>query len=659
MSKYTQPGDADAMQILQAEYAQEQRDLESVRKKLDAEGVSANDAANLQMEVVRRRENLRALEREMQNWTKRTGVSQSANVQPTPASSPTSARVSVSGPAAAIPSAPTAGGIGEYVTGIIRDQMARQDAAIKAQKEGVTKSSQADAAVTMANNDRSNAINSNRLLVQAQAGLGPQAKEDMYAATMAKLAENDQKYASARANYDKYATVNMMEDPLGWLWAQLNIDAAGAQVNQLAAQENILTAALERNMLLSERAETTIQIDTRATDAQIADFKARKQLADAAANVAALEAEGARASMSAAATYGGEVRKDQKTEAQLKEDEVLRRLREEQLSELEAKRKMRETISGLTGAPTSDQALDNLPPKEKAELQAYGAGGSMSPMTMTKLGAGLRASPQDAPLYRTAEQLNAMVRERAAQYSAWRRSGNVALSGKVTWKPTDDEQVAWEELQSELSASNSNRDAKTAKTLTDPSQDSKYNPLRPDHQAFTAAVKQAAAVGAETPVSSRNFMVDMFAKLQQFPQARTDKGQVKTEYERNAVLGAVARMAVEGTIRDQSGKVVTPAGYAATVAQYYTAAVNWNQNRNQLSRLGFPRQNSYIASVPLKLANGTNAAQIVDLTNAAEVERWLQRQIKEDAAGKAQDRLNEEMLRALPSGEVNPFSPQF
>lgn len=648
MSKYTQPGDADAMRILQAEYAQEQRDLESVRKKLDAGSVSANDAANLQMEIVRRGENLRALEREMQNWAKRTGVSQSANVQPTPASPPSSARVSVSGPAAAIPSAPAAGGIGEYVTGIIRDQMVRQDAAIKAQQKGVTDSAQADAAVTMANNDRSNVINSNRLLVQAQAGLGPQAKEDMYAATMAKLAENDQKYAAARANYDKYATVNMMEDPLGWLWAQLNIDAAGAQVNQLAAQENILTAALERNMLLSEKAETTIQIDTRENDRQIADFQARKQLADGAAKVAALEAEGARASMSAAAQYGGELRKDNKTQA----ESTLERLQimqlEERIKVQQAERDLQERVTRFTGNPSSEKALDNMPPADKAEVQNFASGSPTSPRIIVQYGHGLKTTP----LHSTATKLQELVDAEVKTYATNRGSGNAVLAGKITWKPADDPSVAWNEVRAVLQASNTNRDAKTAVTLTDPRWDKQYNPLRGDHFAFVDMVKKAAGVGAPTPVHPANVVVQLYDKISKVPGARNkDTAQVTTEVERDAVLGGIANMAIEGRVVGADGKPLTPEQYAAMISNYYTAQVSWNQNRNELQRLGFQEQKGYLAAVPTRALNGEKSVSIVDLTNRTEVRRWLEQQIKVNAAQKQQQELERklfEQIGALP-----------
>lgn len=649
MSKYTQPGDADAMRILQAEYAQEQRDLESARKKLDAGGVSANDAANLQMEIMRRRDSLRALEREMQNWTKRTGVPQSANVQPAPASSPSSARVSISGPAAAIPSTPAAGGIGEYVTGIIRDQMARQDAAIKAQQKGVTDSFQADAAVTLANNDRSAAINSNRLLVQAQAGLGPQAKEDMYAATMAKLAENDQKYAAARANYDKYATVNIMEDPLGWLWAQLNIDAAGAQVNQLAAQENILTAALERNMLLSEKAETTIQIDTRENDRQIADFQARKQLADGAAKVAALEAEGARASMSAAAQYGGELRKDNKTAAEQTQDQLQQMILEERLKTLQAERDVRERVSQFTGSATPEKALDNMPPADKAEVQNFASGGSTSPRVIVQYGQGLKTTP----LHNTATKLQELVDAEVKTYATNRGSGNAVLAGKITWKPTDDQAVAWNEVRAVLQASNTNRDAKTAVTLTDPRWDKQYNPLRGDHFAFVDMVKKAAGVGAPTPVHPANVVVQLYDKISKVPGARNkETAQVTTEVERDAVLGGIANMAIEGRVVGADGKPLTPEQYAAMISNYYTAQVSWNQNRNELQRLGFQEQKGYLAAVPARVLNGEKSVSIVDLTNRTEVRRWLEQQIKVNAAQKQQQELERKLFEQI--GELPP-----
>jgi len=634
--------DIDAMRIRQAE-------LMDVKSRLQNPQLSANDRAVLQATAM-------GLERDIRAFSRQTGAPLQDNVQPsqyqlTTDKAPDTSRASfrVSGPAAAIPGAPAAGGIGEYVTGIIRDQMVRQDAAIKAQQKGVTDSSQADAAATMANSDRSNAINSNRLLVQAQAGLGPQAKDDMYAATMAALTENDQKYAAARAQYDKYATVNLMEDPLGWLWAQLNIDAAGAQVNQLASQENILVAALERNMLLSERAETTIQIDTRENDRQIADFQARKQLADGAAKVAALEAEGARASMSAAAVYGGELRKDNKTVAEQTQDQLQQMILEERLKTLQAERDVRERVSQFTGSATPEKALDNMPPADKAEVQSFASGGATSPRIIVQYGQGLKTTP----LHSTATKLQSLVDAEAKTYATNRGSGNAVLAGKVTWKPADDQSVAWNEVRAVLQASNTNRDAKTAATLTDPRWDKQYNPLRGDHFAFVDMVKKAAAVGAETPVHPANVVVQLYDKISKIPSARNkETAQVTTEVERDAVLGGIANMAIEGRVVGQDGKPLTADQYAAMIANYYTAQVSWNQNRNELQRLGFQEQKGYLAAAPARTLNGEKAVSIVDLTNRTEVRRWLEQQIKVNAAQKQQQELERKLFEQL--GELPP-----
>lgn len=646
MSKHTQLGYADAMRILQAEYAQEQRDLESVRKKLDAGSVSANDAANLQMEIVRRRDNLRALEREMQNWTKRTGVSQSASVQPTPASPPSSARVSVSGPAAAIPSAPAAGGIGEYVTGIIRNQMERQDAAIKAQQKGVTDSAQADAAVTMANNDRSNAINSNRLLVQAQAGLGPQAKEDMYAATMAKLAENDQKYAVARAKYDEYATANLMEDPLGWIWGRLNMGSAAAQVNKLAAQENILTAALERNMLLSEKAETTIQIDTRETDRQIADFQARKQLADGAARVAALEAEGARASMSAAATYGGELRKDETRPLDTKFREMQMQEMEERIRVRITEREERERAAVVLGTPHVEKSLNDIPPTARPEVENFIRGGAASPDTVVKYLNGTQGTPVRA----MAERLQAAIDEQARQYVVSRGSGNAVLTGKVTWAPAKDREVAWDAVRTEIEATNADR-GKTAVTLTGNGNDKAYNPLRGDAITFAQSVRKRAAAGVPTDVPAGNVMVHMYSRMADVPNSRAPlTGQIRAELERNGVLGSIANMAIEGKVVDQNGKPITPAGYASMVSQFYRAHVKDINTNSGLSRLGFREQKSYIAAVPVRTLNGDKLTLVIDLTKPSEIENWLEAEIKTNAAQHVKQQLDAKMLEVISTG---------
>lgn len=633
MSKYMQPGDADAMRILQAELQKAQKDSQDP-------SLDANSRARAQADIG-------YITREIQGRSKRTGTSSQPQSSPAIPGGPDASNV-LAAAGAANPRAAVAasGGIGDYVASMIRSQMGVQDTAIKAQQGAVTRQYQADAATTAKVGDRNNAINTNRLDVQARAGLGPLAQQDMYALTMQALTQNDQQYAVERAKYDEMASKNLIEDPLGWIMSQFTIGSQAAKVNALAAKEARLTGELERNMNFSEKAETTIQIDTRQTDLEIADFQARKTLAEGEARAAALSAEAARANMTAAALYGGELRKDQKQGLDSAEDAVRMRIAEERLRVLEAERNTRENIKQFTGSPEVEKNLGAMPKEDAAQIEAFSRGGEVSPRVVVKYGNGMKGTP----VYNTAVKLQDLVEKDVSEYARKRGSSNPTLAASVTHKAADDQQVAWNDVRTTLLASNTipaKGDTK-ALTLTSPRWDSDFNPLRTDHWAFADDVKKRATVGMETPVSPRNLLVHMFAKTADYPNARSKAtGQVTTEFERDAVLGAVANMAVEGTLRGADGKPISTAGYAAMVSEYYRAASDWNQQRNQLDRLGFPKQDRYIASVPVRTLDGTPSVMAVDLTRRDQVERWLEKNRQVNAQLQAKQKLEQQLFEQL------------
>lgn len=658
MSKYIAPGDSDAMRIWQAEQQLEQQLLAETEQKLKSGNLAANDAAKLQMEVVRRRDNIRSLQNMIQEGA-RKGIQPGTATAVTPTSGSTTStsstsqapsgsfRVSASGPAAAsVAGIPGGGGIGDYIAGVLREQMGVQQQAIQTQQGATTRASQAAAAATVSGADRNEQILNERLRVQGQFGLGPTAKEDLVAKTLQELQDLDARYAQERSAYDEMASTSFFDDPLGWIGAQLNRGQQAAKVNALADREDVLTGVLRRNMTLSEDLERTVQINTNEIDKRTADFQARQQIAEGEAKVAALQAEGARANMSAAAVYGAEIRKDQKTEAQRTEDELQRRKLELIVAELDAKKRQSESLDAFTGSVGGERALDNKSPEIRNAIQGFVNGAATNPVIITEHGVGVRSS--DPAMYDTASKLTAAVRERAARFKADRK--NPAKQGSVTWKMADDEDQAWLEIRDEIAATNGlpSRQTKASTTLTGSEQDRRYNPLRADHLSFAEAVQKAAAVGAQPPVSPGNLLVQMYSKLNTTEQGKLARnplnGQLYTEHER-AILGAIRNMAVDGNYKLQDGKPVTPEVFGELVAQYYKAASSWTVNLNKAERMGLPKPTRYTVSLPKLEIDGSKTFIALDVMNPREVANYLQQEIKMNAGRKAEQEANKDAFR--------------
>lgn len=668
MAKYTSPGDSDRMRILQAEEQKEAQELAAVQQKLASGKLAANDAAIAQMEVIRRSESLRALQREIKQASRDTGV------QPTASSSRFSSSATqapsgsfrVSGNPAAVPPA-VAGpaGIGEYIASTLRSQMEAQQNAIQAQQEATTRASQATAATTASTQDRNEQILNKRLRVQSQFGLGPTSKEDLIAQTLQQIQINDAAYKEARASYDQMVGTNFFEDPLGWIGAQLNRGSAAAKVNSLADNEDFLVSGLRRNMTLSEEIERTVQINTNEIDRRTAEFQARQQLAEGEARVAALQAEGARASMAAIATYGAEVRRDQKTDRQQTEDELLRLQKEQMLEIRAAQIRNNENINAITGTQAGAVALERLEPSARDAIQALANGGIAPPTKIVEHAIGLKKS--DPALYATAEKLATAVRAKAAEFKT--RRANPATSASIGWKVKDDEDQAWEELKAQIEASNApmSKTTRVSATLTGSDQDKQFNPLRADHLSFVEAVSKAAAAGAPTPVPPTNILYQMFARAASLDGGRRARnpinGQMDTASER-AVLGAIRNIAISGEYKLRDGSPVTPEILGALVSEYYKAASSWTAGINKAERMGLPKPTQYNASVPSMTIRGESVQTGVELMNATKVANWLKQEIKANAGFAAEQQRNQRMLDQMiqyPDGNMNPMilGPQF
>lgn len=669
MSKNTTIGDADRMRILEAEQQKEMQELQATEQKLKSGNLAANDAALLQADVIRRRSNLQSLQNEIRNVMRTTGVQPGAQTSSSSSTSQApsgSFRVSASGPAAAsVAGIPGGGGIGDYIAGVLREQMGVQQQAIQAQQGATTRASQAAAAVTVSGADRNEQILNERLRVQGQFGLGPTAKEDLVAKTLQELQDLDARYAQERSAYDEMASTSFFEDPLGWIGAQMNRGQQAVKVNALADREDVLTGVLRRNMTLSEDLERTVQINTNEIDKRTADFQARQQIAEGEARVAALQAEGARANMSAAAVYGAEIRKDQKTESQKNEDELQRRKLELIVAELDAKQRHEAELNRITGSVGGERALDNKSPEIKNAIQNFAHGATTSPVIIAEHAMGIRTS--DPAMYDTATKLTTAVRERSARFKSDRK--NPAKQGQITWKMADDEDQAWLEIRDEIAATNGlpSKQTKASTTLTGSEQDRRYNPLRADHLSFAEAVQKAAAVGAPTPLSPGNLMVQTYARLNTTEQGKMARnplnGQLYTEHER-AILGVIRNMAVDGNYKMTDGKPVTSEALGEIVAQYYKAASSWTANMNKADRMGLPKPTRYTISLPRTELDGSKTFIALDAMNAREVSNYLQQEVKMNAGRKAEQERQQRMLDQMiqyPDGNMNPMilGPQF
>jgi len=633
MSQYTSPGDADRSMILQSELQKETQNLQNLRSQLTSGTLAANDAALVQAQITRKTADVASLTRELSGVSPR-GAAPARS--PQPAAAPASV---------AAPSAPAAGGIGDYLASMLRKDMDVQQSAIQAQQAATTGAGNAEAAVTMSQADRNKQILDERLRVQRQFSLGPNAQEDLVASTVQQLTQNDAQYRQERKAYDEMASTSFFDDPVGWLGAQLNRGSQAAKVNALADNEEFLTGALRRNMSLSEEIERTVQINTNEIDRRTAEFQATQQLQTAAGRVAQLQADGARANMSATALLGSELRKDEKSERQKADDVIAQENARYILEQRKNLARNDDNVNAVTGSTTGVQALNKYAPEVKNAIQSFAEGGTISPDMLVQYGQGIAKS--DPAMYYAAGKLSTQAKELAAQYRAAR--ANPAKASTITWKPADDEAQAWLEVRNKLAASNA-PGTNANSILTGKDQDTQYNPLRADHLSFVEAVAKAAQTpGAPLPLPPGNLLVQMYSKLLSTPNGSGARnpinGQLYAVNER-AILEAVKNMAVDGTFKLADGSPATPEFYAQQVSDYYKAASSWTSNLNKADRFGLPKPDRYQTAVSQTALSmdGEKKQVAVDAMNPTQIANWIKQEVKVNAGRKVIQQQNQQLL---------------
>jgi hypothetical protein len=121
-----------------------------------------------------------------------------------------------------------------------------------------------------------------RLKHQALAGLDPNQLENEYAKSLSALNLAQSTYDSNRQTYDKITSTNMLEDPLGFIFGQLQLPSVAAKLNNSVAAISAATGNITARQELLQKQNSVVVADTIEQDRKALGAQATKEMTDAA-----------------------------------------------------------------------------------------------------------------------------------------------------------------------------------------------------------------------------------------------------------------------------------------------------------------------------------------------------------------------------------------
>lgn len=476
--------------------------------------------------------------------------------------------------------------------------------------------------------------NTTKEKAQAIAGLNPADQENEYVRSMAALTAAQTERAPIKSKYDQLTQISFLDNPVGYLMAQLELPQVAAQHNALvdrenAAQENVLT----RTRMLQAYNSTTVantagqiqeaqlkEAEARNLDAQVQlrneEMKNGSLIAQRKMQMAQLEdkkADNLRAALGTQLSVA-QFQMSLQDRQEAREERAARMrvtlaeqkdkdLRESQYNEGLAR------VSKLLGLPiVMDMKTLKQMPNVKMQ-QAW-----LDAATTGSLGSDLRESlgfVHEAATMPTLQRQNpGFAQAIGAMDSAIKGYGNTLSDDarKKTGKPLaikDLETLAPKTYAIDVVEAASNPGFK--RNLSDKSWDNTFNPYRAPH----TAVLQDTESG---PLAALKDNVMVKALTTVVPTIPPDSRGFRGEDEARAVR-IVGNLVAE--------KKLTAKEAAAQVSQYYRVATGKSRDLYGYEVLNLPPQTRY--NVTVQTGGWQSAPVNADLLNTASVERLLTR----------------------------------
>lgn len=440
---------------------------------------------------------------------------------------------------------------------------------------------------------------------------------------------------SARAEYDQAAQTSVLDDPLGWIIAQVKLPQLAAKNNALADAEDLALQNIDTKTKLLSNAKATV---TANTADQVRDLQLSQAQNEAALSNARLDSEQAKVIVSSAqarlqqaqianqigdntrstlvAVTGLQDREEAQVFRMEQKKTVMegKKLKEEDDARLNSRLQDVSTSLGMV-EPMTLSRLKTLTNKKEQEgwLNAaltgqYGEDLQNS-VNFYLSGATRNAAITSPSVHGTAEKL-----ERAgASYQPIAEHAAAAVAGPLGKKPSPAESRAmgYKMYQDSLVSSMSSPTDKA--DLGNSQWDKTYNPYVAQFVGLSKSIDTMPQL-AFMKNNSVKVAVDNMVK------SGAVVGPNLTSDQQNQVLGSVVQSVLE--------RKKDPKQAAADVAQFFKASAGYNQNLNKYDLFGLPPQTNYLYTLPGDFSSFD--AYKVDLMDPTSVENAILRRVRQN-----------------------------
>lgn len=477
---------------------------------------------------------------------------------------------------------------------------------------------------------------------QAVAGLDPNDMENQYVQSMAELTATQAERRKVRSEYDKLASVNFFDNPIGYIFAQMDLPSISAQHNALAAKEDaaVENVAVRTRMLtqytsavtantageLAKQAQAAAQADAIAANIKLREAAMQLVGQQSAARARLIQLEDKRfdnlrqalGTQMQFAQYQMSLEERREAREQRRRDMEAKladkKAKDEAVSRLDANVAL---ISGMLGQIGPDgkplvnslEMIKAMPKKDvqdawwqRAQTADLGDGLDESLNFFDKYANRQTLNQQNRGMVMAADGLKIGMQ---AYEDAVRRPDPKNPMAKPP-AAKDVPKIAAASYQNDLVSSAS--DPKAVRSLTDPHYDKVFNPYRAQHAVLLDQIN----ADPKLATLKDNVMVKALTTVMSALPPGTER--LTGEDEQRAIKVAVQTAAKQRLPIREIGK---------QISQYYAVAARKNLEFYNYDQFDLPLQTRYQAAI--KTDGMFSDVLKADLINQAEAERLAAR----------------------------------
>lgn len=475
-------------------------------------------------------------------------------------------------------------------------------------------------------------VNKGRENNAAVAGMNPDDQNNLYIQSLARITEARAIQDATRAEYNKLNSIGLLDNPIGYIMAQLQLPQVAQQHNEALNQEQIAATRTQETIKLINAKDTLIAANTSDSLRKVEEQKAKQAGLQAQMQLTKLQMDnistvGQRAIQSLqlqsasfqAAKDVLAVQMDAQKFKLQQESVALQRqqmyeMRQEQLkrkkmeSEAEAEAMQRwAAASAMLGYATPPNPK-NLTPEQRAIIEKTGATLQLGANPLEAI-ENIRKAGNPQAMMQTNAGLGEMVQ--GSSDAIKQAADQVRTSEKLrTFKPGEAEKEGAARWQADVYASASSDAA--SNPMNSPKWDTTFNPYKPKYLAVLDATKAGAI-----PALKGNSALAIIEAMPKDPMQGNITGK-----QLDTVFQTMAERVAKGTLgADQAAK---------DIATLHKVSATMNREQFGYDTLGLPPQAGAFAVIPPMAAFADPVK--VDLMNEAAVKTALMKMASQRSA---------------------------